>query len=85
MKHTILVDSKSQIEIAEIGNAFSEESSVEQTIMLYEIFDALKFKCKDQHKFESQLWHIAKEIKEKNFKDLIYVIETLNEFLKDGK
>lgn len=81
-RYVVTVKSESTVEYNEIADQFGEMMSDDQAVFLEEMFDALKFKCKDHFKLESQLLFIAKEIKERNFKNLVYVIETLNEFIK---
>lgn len=73
------------IEFDSIANAFAEEDSRKQAILLHELFDALRHLCKDHFRNESQLLHIADAIKEHNFKHLIYSIKTLNSFIEDEK
>lgn len=79
----IEVKSRSTVEFGDIAELFAEMNSREQAVFLQELFDALKFRCKEHFKHETQLLYIAKDIKEQNFKNLFYVFETLDAFLKD--
>lgn len=85
MRYIYTVPATADVEYNEVADAFAETSSVEQTILLEELFDSLRHKCKDHFHLEKQLLHIADEIKKRNLKNLKYVIETLNEFLKESK
>lgn len=79
------LETVSQVDFDKIASAFAEESSFEQSVLLREMFDALEHHCKNRAKYQSQLHWIATEIKRKNFDDLIYTINTLNEFLKESE
>lgn len=81
--YKINVESVSEVQFDVIAEQFAEMMSDYQAVFLEEMFDALKFGCKDHFKFESQLLFIAKDIKKRNLKNLVYVVETLNEFLKE--
>jgi hypothetical protein len=80
---TISVQAKSEVELPEISSGFSELNSTGQATFLMDIFDALKHRCKDEIKYQSQLHWIATEINRYNFVELKETIRTLNEYLKD--
>lgn len=79
------VPTVSQVDFADIAEKFSEETSTEQVGLLRELFQALRYKCGDDYKFQSQLCYIAREINLRNYKQLKETIETLNEFLNEDK
>lgn len=84
MNNTITVESTAEVRFGVIAEQFADMISAEQAIFLSELFDALKFKCKDESKFNMQLSYIADQIKARNLKDLSNAIETLNLFITKG-
>ena len=76
------VPSHSVVDLSEFASAFAELNSDDQAIVLQEMFDALKFKCKDDHKYNSQLCFIAVSIQRYNFKELVKSIGDLNYFIE---
>lgn len=77
------VPAQATVQLPEIAGSFAEMQSTEQSVVLWELFDALEFRCKDAAKYQMQLKYIAGDIKNRNITRLIYTIETLAEFLKD--
>ncbi len=80
--YVITAKAEATIEFSEIANEFALMNSREQAIFLHELFDSLKFKCKDR--YETQLLFISEGIREMNFENLAYAIKTLGEFQKEG-
>jgi hypothetical protein len=81
--YVVTVKAQATVDFGEIAEEFAQMSSVEQSIFLQELFDALKHRCKDHHRYETQLLYMAKDMKEKNFKNMFYTINTLESFLTD--
>ena len=77
---TLKVVSNSEVTFDAVATEFAKMNSEKQAIFLSELFDALKHECKNHYNFESQLWHIAAEIRSFKFNELLYVVETLNDF-----
>lgn len=76
------VAARATVDMHEIVECFSNMNSDDQAIFLSEMFDALHFKCKEIHRFDSQLCFIATSIERYNFKELKETIRKLHEFIK---
>ena len=76
------VAARATVDMHEIVECFSNMNSDDQAIFLSEMFDALHFKCKEIHRFDSQLCWIATSIERYNFKELKETIRKLHEFIE---